>query len=120
MRRLIERELLLHNLIPALSKDVAPSVARFYLQKYPRGGACTVPAYRIYSFGGDGHIAGPPAVIECDSDAEIIAKAKELLNGFDIEVWDGPRIVAKVPSANRPGEPHRSRGHRGANYCSGS
>ena len=57
-----------------------------------------MPTYRIYNLKND-YIAGPPAVIECDSDAEIIAKAKELRDGLDIEVWDGHRIVATIPAA---------------------
>jgi hypothetical protein len=57
-----------------------------------------MPAYRLYKLRDADHIAGPPAVIECGSDAEVIEKAKTMLDGLDIEVWDGPRVVARLPS----------------------
>jgi hypothetical protein len=59
-----------------------------------------VPAYRLYKLRDADQIAGPPVVIECDSDAEVIAKAKAMLNGLDIEVWDGPRVVVRLPAVH--------------------
>ena len=59
-----------------------------------------VPAYRMYKLRDADRIAGPSVVIECDSDAEVIAKAKAMLDGLDIEVWDGPRIVVRLPAAH--------------------
>jgi hypothetical protein len=58
-----------------------------------------MPVYRLYKLNAD-RIVGPPAVIECESDAEVIAKAKAMLDGLDIEVLDGPRVVARFPAAH--------------------
>jgi hypothetical protein len=59
-----------------------------------------VPAYRLYKLRDADQIAGSPVVIECDSDAEVIAKAKAMLDGLDVEVWDGPRVVVRLPAAH--------------------
>jgi hypothetical protein len=59
-----------------------------------------VPAYRLYKLRDADRIAGSPVVIECNSDAEVIAKAKAMLDGLDIEVWDGPRVVARLPAVH--------------------
>ena len=60
-----------------------------------------MPAYRIYSLTPDEHIAGVPELIECDSDQEVIAHAKAKLDGLDLEVWDGPRVVIWLRSISR-------------------
>jgi hypothetical protein len=60
-----------------------------------------MPAYRLYKLTDSNRIAGPPAMIECDSDAEVIAKAKAMLGGLDIEIWDGQRVVARLSAARR-------------------
>jgi hypothetical protein len=60
-----------------------------------------VPAYRLYKLKDGDRIVGSPAVIECNSDSEVIAKAEAILDGFDIEVWDGPRVVVRLPAASR-------------------
>jgi hypothetical protein len=57
-----------------------------------------VPAYRLYKLKDDDRIVGSHTVIECNSDSEVIAKAKAMLDGLDIEVWDGPRIVVRLPA----------------------
>ena len=57
-----------------------------------------VPAYRLYKLRDDDRIVGSPVVIECDSDSEVIEKARAMLDGLDIEVWDGPRVVVRLPA----------------------
>jgi hypothetical protein len=57
-----------------------------------------MPAYCIYSMTSDNHIKGVPEQIECDSDREVIAHAKAKLDGLDLEVWDGPRVVIRLRS----------------------
>ena len=41
----------------------------------------------------------------CADDAEAVEKAKRLINGLDIEVWNGGRFVAKLVGQhpNQPG-----------------
>jgi hypothetical protein len=54
----------------------------------------TMPHYRIYSLTKDGHIQSPPVTVDCDGDHAAIARAKALLDGFDLEVWEERRRVA--------------------------
>ena len=53
-----------------------------------------MPEYRIYSISADGSIAGPPQIVERQSDGEAAAKAGLLLDGKTLEIWDGARRVA--------------------------
>ena len=62
----------------------------------PEIGAQAVPQYRLYRLTPDDHIAGVSEVVEYDSDQDVIAHAKSKLDGLDIEVWDGPRIVIRL------------------------
>jgi hypothetical protein len=52
--------------------------------------------YRAYSLGRDGHFHGLPRVIEADSDDEALTVARQYVDGYDIEVWEGQRRVAKL------------------------
>jgi hypothetical protein len=61
----------------------------------------TVPHYHIYRLSVDNNIFGRPEVVNCDSDQEVIAHAKARLDGFDVEVWDGPRIVIRLKSTDK-------------------
>jgi hypothetical protein len=56
-----------------------------------------MPAYRIYVLTTDGHIAGPPQVLECENEQEAIGKAPQLANGKAVELWDGARLIARFP-----------------------
>jgi hypothetical protein len=40
-----------------------------------------------------------PRVVTCPFDEEVIAKAKSMVDGLDLEIWDGARVVAKIASA---------------------
>ena len=55
-----------------------------------------VPDYRIQILTFDNKIAGPAVEVDCQSDAEAVAKARTLLNGQDIEIWSGTRIVTRL------------------------
>jgi hypothetical protein len=48
--------------------------------------------YRVYRVK-DNHISGPPSIIVADDDQHAIEQAKQLVDGYDIELWDGPRFV---------------------------
>jgi hypothetical protein len=56
-----------------------------------------MPAYRIYLLNDEGHIDGPPHVKECADDQEAAEKARQFIDGQDIEVWQEQRVVAKYP-----------------------
>jgi predicted O-methyltransferase YrrM len=51
-------------------------------------------AYRIKN----NHVDGIPTVITCDNDEEAIKQAKQLVNGADIELWEGARFVRGIKS----------------------
>jgi hypothetical protein len=48
--------------------------------------------YRVYTVGLDRHFIGFEPLI-CRDDGEAVAKAKQLLDGHDIEVWCADRLV---------------------------
>ena len=56
--------------------------------------------YRVYSFSSDNHIKGVPAVVICETDNDAIAEAQKLLDGLDIEVWNGARLVTRLKSVD--------------------
>jgi hypothetical protein len=59
-----------------------------------------VPEYRIYILTFGNKIAGPAVDVDCQSDEEAVAQARQLLNGQDIEIWSGARIVSRLRSAD--------------------
>jgi hypothetical protein len=42
-------------------------------------------------------LKAPPQVIECADDQEAAEKAKQFINGKDVEVWQDRRGVVKYP-----------------------
>jgi hypothetical protein len=55
-----------------------------------------VPFYRVYEFGGDNHIVGPPILIKCDDDDAATREAQRILKGRALEVWSLTRLVARL------------------------
>ncbi len=53
--------------------------------------------YRVYFIGADGRIYQPPEIITCSDDQEATEKARQFINGSDIQVWQMARLVAKFP-----------------------
>ena len=51
--------------------------------------------YRAYTVGSDGHFVGYEPLI-CFNDDDAVAKASSLMDGHDVEVWDGPRLVVRL------------------------
>jgi hypothetical protein len=52
---------------------------------------------RAYVIGNDGHFASFRAFV-CDSDTNATVWAKQLFDGYDIELWSGDRFVARLKS----------------------
>jgi hypothetical protein len=51
--------------------------------------------YRAYAVGLDGHfISFEPLV--CHDDTEAIAKAQRMVDGHDVELWSGDRLVIRL------------------------
>ena len=57
--------------------------------------------YRIYKMSPDNHIVGIADEIELDSDQDAIKHAKTKLDGLDLEVWHGPRMVIRLKSTDK-------------------
>jgi hypothetical protein len=60
--------------------------------------------YRAYTVGIDGHFVGHQPLV-CADDAEAITKAELLVDGHDIELWSGPRLVIRL---SKSGERQKS------------
>jgi hypothetical protein len=56
-----------------------------------------MPNYRIYRMV-DNRVVGIPEYAQRDSDQAITEYAEKMLNGRDIQVLDGPRLVVKLKS----------------------
>jgi hypothetical protein len=59
--------------------------------------------YRLYRVDENGHVQGPPVIVTCENDdaatfAGKASQAKQYVEGLAIEVWDGARRVAFLPS----------------------
>jgi hypothetical protein len=57
-----------------------------------------MPYYRVYTLTDDGHILGPPHVFDCPNDEDATQKAVQLINGRDVELWEGARFVTRIRS----------------------
>jgi len=54
--------------------------------------------YRIYFVDTAGHITRPPEIVECADDQEATQRAKQFVDGENVEIWDGPRFVIGLKS----------------------
>jgi hypothetical protein len=52
-----------------------------------------MPDYRVYFVGTDGHFFDAVA-LECADDAEAKERAKQLADGYDVELWQRDRKIA--------------------------
>jgi hypothetical protein len=53
-----------------------------------------MPEYRVYIVGSDGHFFSSQG-LECANDDEATEKAKQLVDGHDIELWQRDRKIAR-------------------------
>src|ERR1700722_1958447 len=60
-----------------------------------RQGTFGVAEYRAYIVGDDDHFLGFEEMV-CQDDGEAVTKAKQLLDGRDVEVWNGDRLVIRL------------------------
>jgi hypothetical protein len=54
-----------------------------------------LPEYRAYPVGRDGHFIGCEPVIAID-DSDATEKTKRLVDGHDVELWYGTRLVIRL------------------------
>jgi hypothetical protein len=57
-----------------------------------------MPDYRAYILGGEGHRFAIVAEFPRDhaDDSTALLAAKKLIDGHDVELWDGGRLVARL------------------------
>jgi hypothetical protein len=56
-----------------------------------------MPIYRAYPVSKNHEVAAAPSVaINCENDQYCIQKAQHSIECYDIEIWDGPRFVARL------------------------
>jgi hypothetical protein len=58
-------------------------------------GAAIVPEYRTYLIDQNNSISAPAKTVECTGDFDAIDKAKHLVDGHDLELWEGDRLVMR-------------------------
>jgi hypothetical protein len=58
----------------------------------------SMPVYRAYHLKEDRHIAGPPTMFASPDDTDAIKEARKLIDGHDIELWEGSRFVIGLSS----------------------
>lgn len=54
-----------------------------------------MPDYRIYVIDSDGHFHSA-LPLECTDDSEAVEKAKQLVDGHDVELWQRDRKIARL------------------------
>jgi hypothetical protein len=59
-----------------------------------------VPIYRAYPVCKGRVAAAPSVAITCENEQDGIQKAKQLVGGYDIELWDGPRFIARFDASS--------------------
>ena len=57
---------------------------------------------RAYRVSGYDHFEGRPFDLDCVGDAEAIEAAKQFVDGCDVELWKGTRMVARIAVSQRP------------------
>jgi hypothetical protein len=60
-----------------------------------------VADYRIYTLENGRNITGPAKILDCTTDDHAIEEAKALLDGHDIEVWQGARLIIRLQSNDK-------------------
>ena len=60
-----------------------------------------MPDYRVYVIEMDGHFSSS-IPLECADDTEAMEKAKQLVDGHDVELWQRDRKVARLIASPNP------------------
>ena len=62
-----------------------------------------MPSYRAYPVSKDHKVAASPSVvITCENEQDGIQKAQQLVDGYDLELWDGPRFITRLKALTVP------------------
>ncbi len=57
-----------------------------------------MPRFRFYNLEEDGHAVIARIELTLDDDDAAVACAEQLIVGDEIQVWEGSRLVARLPS----------------------
>jgi len=52
--------------------------------------------YKIYRLNAQGKISTPPEIVSSDQEPAVVAQARAMADGCDIEVWQGERLVVHL------------------------
>ena len=56
-----------------------------------------MPSYRVYPVSKEHQVAaGPSVAIICKNEQDGIQKAQQLVDAYDLELWDGPRFIIRL------------------------
>jgi hypothetical protein len=59
-----------------------------------------VNEYRAYIVGVDGHFTTCRA-FRCADDSEAVTWAKQLIDGYDVELWSGERFIVRLQTNDK-------------------
>jgi hypothetical protein len=57
-----------------------------------------MPTYRVYFLDEGAHISRPAVIIECANNDEAKQRARQYIDGKDIEVWREGTLIARFPA----------------------
>jgi hypothetical protein len=57
-----------------------------------------MPDYRVYVVTDEGRVMGPAEIITCNTDQEATERARLVVNGHDVELWEGAKRVTRIKS----------------------
>jgi hypothetical protein len=60
-------------------------------------GMAIMPKYSVFILDPTHYITQTPQSVECANDEEAIQKARQFIDGRDIELWEKARLVARFP-----------------------
>ena len=62
-----------------------------------------MPEYRIYTIADDGRVWSAED-IEYRNDQDAIQKARRIIHGHDVELWERGRFIARLPGRREPSQ----------------
>src|ERR1051325_5021016 len=63
-----------------------------------------MPSFRAYPISKNHKVAATPSVIIiCESERDGLQQAQQLVNEDDLELWDGPRFIARLKPRQEKG-----------------
>jgi hypothetical protein len=81
------------NSVQTLSGEMRMIPGRLKRAEYP-----VMLDYRIYKLDAKGHVTGPALVLFCEQDEDVIRKVEYLIDGHDVEILQGFRVVTRLQS----------------------